>query len=93
MNLWGFKKSIMNDLAASIEKFMEEEVPGNLLKSEIYLPSVVQQQLKAGKAEVKVLQSGDKWFGVTYKEDKAKVVAAIADLKAQGMYPEYLWRK
>jgi len=40
-----------------------------------------------------VLESKDKWFGVTYKEDKEKVVAAIADLKAKGMYPEYLWRK
>lgn len=93
MNLWGFKKSIMEALEASFEVFLEEVVPTNLLKSEIYLPSVVQEQLKAGKAEVKVLQSKDKWFGVTYKEDKEKVVAAIADLKAQGMYPEYLWRK
>jgi len=93
MNLWGFRKSIMEALEASFEVFMEEVVPTNLLKSEIYLPSVVQEQLKAGKATVKVLESKDKWFGVTYKEDKEKVVAAIADLKAKGMYPEYLWRK
>lgn len=93
MNLWGFRKSIMEALEASFEVFMEEVVPTNLLKSEIYLPSVVQEQLKAGKATVQVLESKDKWFGVTYKEDKEKVVAAIADLKAQGMYPEYLWRK
>ena len=93
MNLWGFKKSIIEELGASFEKFLTEEMPLNPLKSEFFLPTVVQQLLKADRADVKVLQSKDKWFGVTYKEDKEKVVEAIAALKAQGVYPEYLWRK
>ena len=93
MNLWGFKNSIMNELELSFKKFLTEEVPNNLLKSEYFLPTVVQQLLKNGAAEVKVLQSKDKWFGVTYKEDKAKVVEAIASLKEQGVYPKELWRK
>ena len=93
MNLWGFKKSIIEELGASFEKFLAEEMPSNPLKSEFFLPTVVQQLLKADRAEVNVLQSKDKWFGVTYKEDKEKVVEAIATLKAQGVYPEYLWRK
>ena len=93
MNLWGFKRSIIEELGASFEKFLAEEMPSNPLKSEFFLPTVVQQLLKADRAEVKVLESKDKWFGVTYKEDKEKVVEAIAALKAQGVYPEYLWRK
>ena len=91
MNLWGFKNSIMKELEASFDKFLTEEMPGNPLKSEFFLPTVVQQLLKTDKAEVKVLQSKDKWFGVTYKEDKEKVVEAIAALKAQGVYPKQLW--
>ncbi len=93
MNLWGFKHSIMEALETSFDKFLTEEMPVNPLKSEFFLPTVVQQLLKADKAEVKVLESQDKWFGVTYKEDKEKVVEAIAELKAKGTYPEYLWKK
>ena len=93
MNLWGFKQSILEELETSFKKFLTEEMPANPLKSEFFLPTVVQQLLKADRAEVKVLESKDKWFGVTYKEDKEKVVAAIASLKAQGVYPKYLWRK
>ena len=70
---------------------MEREVPGNPLKSEYFLPFVVDEILKEDKAEVTVLESRDRWYGVTYKEDKETVVQAIRQLKAQGLYPEKLW--
>ncbi|HMQ45077.1 MAG TPA: nucleotide-diphospho-sugar transferase, partial [Mariniflexile sp.] len=60
-------------------------------KAEFYLPSIVNEILKSGKATVKVLQSDAKWFGVTYKEDKEIVEKAIGKLKEQGIYPTKLW--
>ena len=62
------------------------------LKGEYFLPSVVTQLLDEGKARVKVLRSQDRWHGVTYKEDKPLVVAAIAEKTAQGLYPDDLWK-
>ncbi len=93
MNLWGFQNSIMDVLETSFVSFLNEEVPSNPLKSEFFLPSVVQELLEADKATVKVLRTNDKWFGVTYKEDKEKVVNAIAQLKESGAYPQNLWEK
>ena len=60
----------------------------NPLKGEYFLPSVVSELLAEDKADVKVLKSLDKWYGVTYKEDKPVVVNAICKLKAEGKYPE-----
>jgi bifunctional N-acetylglucosamine-1-phosphate-uridyltransferase/glucosamine-1-phosphate-acetyltransferase GlmU-like protein len=71
---------------------MNEEVRNNPEKAEYFLPSVVDQLLSAKKATVKVLNSEDKWYGVTYKEDKESVMNAIASLKASGIYPTKLWR-
>ena len=61
------------------------------MKCEYFLPFVVDELLKAGLAEVTVLKSVDRWYGVTYKEDKDTVVNAIKDLKHKGLYPEKLW--
>ena len=91
MNLWGFTKSFLPEVEQSFATFFEKTVPGNPLKSECYLPFVVDELLKADKATVKVLRSKDKWFGVTYQEDKPYVVASIAKLKENGVYPEKLW--
>ena len=63
----------------------------NPLKSECYLPIEVDRLLKAGKATVEVLHSADKWFGVTYKEDKPFVMESIRKLKEAGVYPDVLW--
>ncbi|MDO5573970.1 MAG: sugar phosphate nucleotidyltransferase [bacterium] len=91
MNMWGFSKSFMKEAEIAFEKFFQETVPTNPLKAECYLPSVVDSLLKAGKATVKVLHSKDRWFGVTYKEDKPFVMESIAALKAGGVYPQKLW--
>ncbi len=88
MNIWGFSKSVVGELEKGFAKFLEEELPQNPLKAEYYLPIAVDGMLKEGKASVQVLTSQDKWYGVTYKEDKQMVVDAIAKLKEQGAYPE-----
>lgn len=92
MNIWGFSKGIIPELKEAFVKFLEEEVPNNPLKSECYLPFVVDDLLKADKATVEVLQSSDRWFGVTYKEDKPFVSASIKALKEKGVYPDILWK-
>jgi len=91
MNMWAFSPSILNELDAAVESFFANNVAANPLKAECFLPIEVDKLLKAGKATVEVLHSSDKWFGVTYKEDKPFVVESIAKLKAEGVYPEVLW--
>lgn len=91
MNMWGFTPSILGELESAVNKFFHTEVEKNPLKSECFLPIEVDKLLKEGKATVKVLSSKDKWFGVTYKEDKPFVVESVKKLKAEGVYPEKLW--
>ncbi len=88
MNIWGFSESVLKELETGFEAFLKEELPANPLKAEYYLPMAVDKMLQEGKASVQVLNSRDKWFGVTYKEDKQAVVEALAGLKSQGLYPE-----
>ncbi len=92
MNLWGFQHSILDAIESNFEAFLRENLPKNPLKCEYFLPFVPDLLLKAGKASVKVLHTSEKWYGVTYKEDKPKVMAAIEDMKNKGLYPRYLWR-
>lgn len=91
MNMWGFTPDIFGELKISMDKFFETKVDSNPLKAECYLPMEVGDMVNDGKATVKVLSSKDKWFGVTYKEDKPFVVASIQALKDAGVYPEKLW--
>ena len=91
MNLWGFTESFLKEAEARFPKFLDNAIKTNPLKGEYFLPSVVTQLLEEGKARVKVLRSADKWYGVTYKEDKPCVVAAIAEKTASGLYPDKLW--
>lgn len=91
MNLWGFTPSFIKELDAALVNFFTEKVPGNPLKAECYLPMEVDRLLKGKKATVNVLTSSDKWFGVTYKEDKPVVQAKIKALKDAGVYPKNLW--
>ena len=86
MNMWGFSASFMSELKKQFSDFLTNEMPKNPLKAEYFLPSVVSSLLADNKATVQVLHSNDKWYGVTYKEDKATVVAAIAALKQRGIY-------
>ncbi len=93
MNMWGFGKSFLAELEAAFATFLETELKENPYKCEFYIPSVVASLLAEKKATVTVLHSEDKWYGVTYKEDKPMVVKAIQELKDQGLYPQQLWNK
>lgn len=92
MNCWGFSPVMMDELenrfAACLEKNRD-----NMLKCEYFLPFVVDELLKEDKAEVKVLSTKEKWYGVTYKEDKEVVVNAIREKVEKGEYPPCLWKK
>lgn len=88
MNMWGFSNSILKELETGFVNFLQKDLPANPLKAEYFLPTAVGGLLREGKASVRVLTSEDKWYGVTYKEDKQMVVDAIAGLKKQGLYPE-----
>lgn len=86
MNLWGFSEAFMTELFDRFSGFLKENLKKNPLKSEYFIPAVVQQLLEEGKARVKVLSTREKWFGVTYKEDKAQVMQALAGKKKAGDY-------
>ena len=89
MNYWGFTPQIFDQLRENFEKFLESS--GTDLKSECYIPNTVGELVRAGQARVKVLHSRDSWFGVTYREDRPRVVESIRGLIAKGTYPERLW--
>ena len=76
LNMWGFTRSFLDEAAAGFPAFLDKTLAENPLK---------------GKARVKVLRSEDKWYGVTYREDKPTVVAAIAEKTRNGLYPDRLW--
>ena len=88
MNMWGFSESFMKELKCRFASFLEKNLPENPMKCEYYLPFAVNELLEEGKASVKVLQTEDKWYGVTYKEDKKTVTEAMKRLTEQGVYPE-----
>lgn len=89
MNMWGFMPSLFDGLGALFEEFLRTR--GTEMKSEFYIPAAVASLIKAGKAEVKVLESLDSWFGVTYREDKPRVQEDIRNLIASGAYPERIF--
>lgn len=91
MNLWGFNESILKELEDRFTAFLEKGLKENPLKCEYFLPTVVDQLIKEGKATARVLKSTDKWYGVTYQEDKQVVMDAIKGLKDNGLYPQNLW--
>ena len=89
MNFWGFMPSIFPALREYFENFLRNEA-GEDLKAECLLPVMVDQQMKAGKLEVSVLHSADKWFGMTYQQDRAVVAEELRKLHQRGDYPESL---
>ncbi|MBR6473190.1 MAG: nucleotidyltransferase [Firmicutes bacterium] len=91
MNFWGFTPSILRTMEEGLPAFLEDALANNPMKSEYLLPKCVDELIKAGRARAQVLRSHDRWYGVTYKEDKESVVAALQALKDSGLYPEELW--
>ena len=93
MNMWGFGEAYLDELEKRFPAFLDKAIAENPLKGEFFLPMVVDDMLKEGIASVDVLTTPDKWYGVTYAEDKPKVTAGIQSLKDKGIYPEILWTK
>lgn len=90
MNMWGFTADFLDELEEGFKDFLSGLKEGDI-KSEYLLPSIVDQLIKSNKADVAVLETKDKWFGVTYKEDKPVVVESIKKLIEAGDYPEKLY--
>lgn len=91
MNFWGFRPSILEHMTEDFHAFWERDVKGNPLKAEFLLPIEVGALLERGAVTVKVLEAADRWYGVTYQEDKTKVEQALRRMKEEGKYPEILW--
>ena len=91
MNFWGFTPSFLAEIQARFPAFLDEDVPANPQKAEMFLPMTVGQLLNEDKATVKLLHSADKWYGVTYAADNPIVVAALKQMTQEGKYPDGLW--
>ena len=91
MNCWCFPAEFIDEIEKYFIEFLKNEVPANPLKSEFFLPFLVRDLLSEKKCTVDVLETKDKWFGVTYKEDKPDVVKSVQALVDAGVYPEKLW--
>ena len=92
MNFWGFTRQFFAELRDGFPTFLDETLAENPLKGEYLLPVRVDQLIKSGKAAVKVMESGDRWYGITYPEDLKPAAAALQAMKDSGAYPEKLWR-
>lgn len=93
LNMWGFSRSLLEELKEGFPVFLQENLAKNPLKCEYFLPFAVDALVQKGRASVQVLKTKDRWYGVTYKEDKPMVMEAIRRLKKEGLYPEKLWRE
>lgn len=91
MNLWGFGREFMDVMARDFIPALERILAENPIKGEFYLPTPIRNQIESGESSFAVLTTDDKWFGVTYKEDKPEVVARLKEMKENGTYPERLW--
>lgn len=89
MNFWGFQPSLFDHLQEQFTTFLKDR--GQDLKAEFYIPTAVDELIRKGRATVRVLETPDRWFGVTYREDKDAVVARIRELVQAGEYPRSLW--
>ena len=90
LNCWAFDNRILPEFSKQFKDFLSAR-HDNPLKAEFFLPSVVDNLVNSGKATVKVLNTNDKWYGMTYAEDKQTVINAIADMVKKGIYPENIW--
>ena len=93
MNMWGFTTDIFDHLEDGLRQFLSVQLPEDPLKSEYYLPKEVNQLVEDGRVRVRVLPVGDQWYGVTYKEDKPQVTAALLQMQKDGVYPKRLWEE
>lgn len=93
MNLWGFSRSMMDEIIKGFPAFLDQNLPVNPLKCEYFLPSVPNRLIYEGRAFCKMLNTDEKWYGVTYPQDKPKVQEALRQMKEKHIYTENLWEK
>ncbi len=93
MNFWGFTTDIFEMMEAQFINFLDHNVKDNPSKSEALLPNDVGELIDKGLLKVRVLETPDAWFGVTYQDDKPRVLEAFKNLQTDGSYPEKLWNK
>ncbi len=89
MNMWAFTPRVFDQLRERFEKFLERS--GSDQKAECLIPNTVGDLIRDGQARVKVLRTNDSWFGVTYREDRPRVIESVRALISAGLYPEKLW--
>lgn len=92
MNLWGFTPNLFDALERRFVPFLTKNLVENPLKCEYFLPTVVSELIDEQKATVNVLTCTDRWYGVTYQQDKQMVIDAIEEKKKAGVYPQQLWK-
>lgn len=91
MNMWGFPQAMARYLGELFPTFLDRALKENVEKAEFFLPQAVDTLLTQGRARVKVYQTRERWYGVTYKQDRPLVEQALKTLTAEGAYPETLW--
>ena len=91
MNFWGFQRSFLDEAWERFPYFLDRILAENPEKGEFFIPLMTDDLIRRDRARIRVLSSTDKWFGVTYREDKPSVVAALREKTEQGLYPENLW--
>lgn len=93
MNLWGFRKEMIEELNNRFPEFLDKNLLKEPLKCEYFLPTVANALIKEGAGTVKVLPCNEAWYGVTYQEDLQSVISAIKAMKNEGIYPEKIWEQ
>ena len=88
MNLWGFTPDAISECEERFVNFLERSYDKNPQTCEFYLPSVVSELIKEGKATVKLMETKEKWYGITYKKDRKELAMALEKMKEKGLYPE-----
>lgn len=89
MNFWGFPPAIFQHLKRKFKTFIEANYKNP--KAEFYIPLAIDELIKEGEARVRILNTNDQWFGITYKEDKETTIQKLNNLIGQGIYPNNLW--
>lgn len=93
MNMWSFPRAMVDRLGEAFPAFLTKAAAGDALKAEFFLPFVVDELLRNGQARVQVTPTADRWYGVTYREDRPLVVEALRRMTEAGVYPLPLWIK
>ncbi len=91
MNMWGFTETLVKEINLTLFDYLTNALRENPLKCEFFLPFVVDQMIRHDKCTVQVEKTDEKWYGVTYSEDKEAVVKALANMTSSGKYPKFLW--